>query len=265
MKLSKYIKDIYKDKDIVIELAVNDFKNKYSGSYFGIVWAFIQPIVTILVFWFVFEVGFRAKANNDIPFVLWLTAGLIPWFFFSDALNSMTYSFLEYAYLVKKVVFKIELLPLVKLLSSLFVHFIFIILMVILLLLNKYSFSLYLFQLFYYTFCTLIFVFSIGLFTASVTPFFKDFGQIITIFLQFGMWLTPIMWQVNILPPRYVLLFKLNPMFYIIQGYRDSIFYNIGFWNYRFQTLYFWSITIVLVLISVKVYKKTNQHFSDVI
>ena len=89
---------------------------------FGVIWGFIQPLVTIAVYWFVFQVGFRSGDVGDKPFVLWFIAGIIPWFFFSEALSSTTNVFLEYSYLVKKVVFKIEILPVVKIVSALFVH-----------------------------------------------------------------------------------------------------------------------------------------------
>ena len=85
-------KDIFKNRKLVFYLAKNDFKTKYAGSYLGIVWAFIQPLITILLYWFVFQV---ALGNGDVesmrgeqyPFVLWLASGLIPWFFFSEAVT----------------------------------------------------------------------------------------------------------------------------------------------------------------------------------
>lgn len=88
---------------MIYKLAKNDFKTKYAGSYLGIIWAFIQPVITVLVYWFVFEVGFRGGSDSlPVPFVLYLVAGIIPWFFFQDGLTGGTNSLLEYSYLVKK-------------------------------------------------------------------------------------------------------------------------------------------------------------------
>lgn len=103
--------ELYQNRKLVLSLAKNDFKTKYAGSYLGIVWAFIQPIVTILVYWFVFSVGLKAGTVSDYPFVLYLVSGIVPWFFFQDALNGGTNALIEYNYLVKKVVFKISILP----------------------------------------------------------------------------------------------------------------------------------------------------------
>ena len=93
-KLSK----LAESKDLVLYLSKNDFKTKYAGSYMGIIWAFIQPLVTIVLYWFVFQVGLRSGDIGDTPFILWLMAGLIPWFFFQEALVNATNCFAEYSY-----------------------------------------------------------------------------------------------------------------------------------------------------------------------
>ena len=103
-----------RNREMIVKLAKNDFRTKYAGSYFGIAWAFVSHIVTILLYWFVFQIGFRSQPVGDYPFVLWLTAGLVPWFFFSDAWNGATNSLMEYSFLVKKVVFDIEILPAIQ-------------------------------------------------------------------------------------------------------------------------------------------------------
>ena len=93
--------DLYKNRRLVMKLAKNDFKTRYAGSYFGTFWAFVQPVVTILVYWFVFSVGFRSNTDElGVPFVLYLVAGIVPWFFFSDALSGGTNSLLEYLSLI---------------------------------------------------------------------------------------------------------------------------------------------------------------------
>ena len=111
---------------LVWNLAKNDFKSRFAGSYFGVIWAFVNPIVTILLYWFVFEKALNAgaqitKAGINVPFVLWLIAGMIPWFYFSEAWSSGTNSLIEYSYLVKKVVFDIRCLPVIKIISSSFI------------------------------------------------------------------------------------------------------------------------------------------------
>ncbi len=252
---------------LIFSLSVNDFRMRFSGSYFGRIWAFIQPICTILIFWFVFQVGLRNPDIGDIPYVLWFMSGLIPWFFFSEAWNGAANSFLEYSYLVKKVLFKIEILPVVKIVSSLFIHLFFIVFMLVVYLLYGRLPTVYTFQIMYYLICMIALVTALGFLTAPIMVFFKDLSQIMNIVLQFGMWLTPIMWSLNSLSvnPVLVFIFKLNPMYYIVQGYRDSLIYNVWFFYNIKQTIYFWCLIIILGLLGKTVFKRLKPHFSDVL
>lgn len=112
--------DMWRNRKLLINMSKSDFKSRFSGSYFGVVWAVVQPLMTILIFWFVFQVGFRAQPISNVPFILWLCAAMIPWNFFADAIINATGAFTSYSFVVKKLVFKIGLLPLVKVTSSFF-------------------------------------------------------------------------------------------------------------------------------------------------
>lgn len=259
--------ELYQNRKLVLSLAKNDFKTKYAGSYLGIVWAFIQPIVTILVYWFVFSVRLKAGTVSDYPFVLYLVSGIVPWFFFQDALNGGTNALIEYNYLVKKVVFKISILPIVKIISALFVHVFFVAFALILCACYGYTPSLYTLQIIYYSVCTFLFVLGLVYATSAIVIFFRDLTQIISIFLQVGVWLTPIMWDINMLSshPWLIKLFKLNPMYYVVTGYRDSMLGHIGIWNHASWTIYFWVVTILLFGLGSVIFKRLKPHFADVL
>ena len=218
--------DIYKNRRLIFKLAKNDFKTRYAGSYLGIVWAFIQPVITILVYWFVFSVGFRSGTGDlGVPFVLYLVAGIVPWFFFQDALIGGTNSMLEYNYLVKKVVFNISVLPVVKIISALFVHCFFVLFTIILYAAYGKFPDVYYFQLIYYSICVFILVLGLSYATSAIVIFFRDLTQIINIALQVGIWLTPIMWIAETSLQGHETLqkiLKLNPLYYVVSGYRDT-------------------------------------------
>ncbi|GIO88504.1 hypothetical protein J25TS5_54360 [Paenibacillus faecis] len=260
-----YLVEIYKDRKLIVSLAKNDFKTKYASSYLGIVWGFIQPLLTIVTYWFVFQVGLRSGSIADVPFILWFIVAIIPWFFFSEGLSSATNVYTEYSYLVKKVVFKIELLPIVKIASALFVHLFFIVFIFIIYSVYGYYPSVFNLQLFYYLLCTIVLTLSISLITSAVVLFFKDLNQIITIVLQIGFWFTPIGWSYTMIPDSWSLIFKLNPMFYIIEGYRDTFISNVPFWNHPYYTFYFWMFCLAALVIGVNSFKKLKPHFADVI
>lgn len=271
-KLILLPKEVYQNRKLLWNLSKNDFKTKFAGSYLGIIWAFIQPIVTVVVYWFVFEKGLKAggintRAGIDVPFVLWLVAGLVPWFFFQDALNGGTNALIEYSYLVKKVVFKISILPIVKVVSALFVHVFFVVFTLVLYSAYHYYPDLYTLQIVYYTFAMFIMVLGIVYATCAIVIFFRDLTQVINIVLQVGMWMTPIMWNIDTmeLSPVLITIFKLNPMYYIVAGYRDALINKAWFWENAPLTLYFWLLTAVLFGIGTMIFKRLKIHFADVL
>lgn len=259
--ISCYIKNF----KLTTKLAQNDFKTKYVSSYLGGAWGFIQPLITILVYWFVFQVGFKSTNVKGAPFILWFIAGIVPWFFFAEAFQGASNSFFEYSYLVKKVVFKIEILPMIKIISAAFAHVFFIIFIFAAVTIYGYKPTLYNLQIFYYLICLGALLLSFSIFTSAVVLFFRDLNQIIGIILNIGFWFTPICWSTDILPAFWVKFFKLNPMYYIVEGYRDTFITNQYFWQRPYNTLYFWLVCLIMMFVSVKIFNKLKIHFSEVL
>ncbi|MBQ8305156.1 MAG: ABC transporter permease [Blautia sp.] len=261
--------DCIRNRRLIMKLAGNDFRTRYAGSYLGTIWAFVHPVVTILVYWFVFSVGMRNGAGNlGIPFVLYLVAGIVPWFFFQDALTGGTNAFLEYNYLVKKVVFQISVLPVVKIIAALFVHGFFVLFTIVLYACYGRFPDWYYLQIFYYSACVFLLALGICYMTSSAVVFFRDLSQIISILLQVGIWLTPIMWVAEDALASHPLIMKimrLNPMYYVVSGYRDAFFGKRWFFEKPLWTLYFWAFTVVCFLLGGVVFKRLRIHFADVL
>lgn len=262
--------ELYQNRQLIWKLSKNDFKTRYAGSYLGIVWAFVQPVITVLLYWFVFTVALPARAvavkgDIQVPYILWLIAGIVPWFFFSEAWSNGTGALLEYNYLVKKVVFKISILPIIKIISALFVHVFFLAFTLILFSCYGYFPDLYTLQVFYYSACMFIFVLGLCYITCSIIIFFRDLGQIISILLQVGIWGTPILWNITTLPPKLRIVFKLNPMNYIVEGYRESLIDKVWFWENFYSTAYFWILTMCVFAFGAIIFKRLKIHFADVL
>ncbi len=264
-------KELWNNRRLIWKLSKNDFKTRYAGSYLGIIWAFVQPVITILVYWLVFEKGFSAKAEMfksgvEVPFVVYLTSGLVPWFFFSEAVSQSTNALLEYNYLVKKVVFKISVLPLIKIIAACFIHVFFVAVLLAIYFIYGYGFTPYLFQLVYYSFCMFILVLALSYTFCSVVIFFRDLSQIVAIALQIGMWATPIMWSITRIEGTvFETIFKLNPLYYVVNGYRQSLFGQTWFFEDWRLTIYFWVVTILLFAFGTVVFKRLKPHFADVL
>lgn len=259
--------ELVQSRRLIWKLAKNDFKKRYAGSYMGAVWAMIQPVVTVLMYYIVFEkvMGSPGRGDGSVPFVLFLTAGLVPWFYFNEALNNGTNALLEYSYLVKKVVFKISILPIIKIIAASFIHVFFVVVLLIVAACYGYYPTVYTIQLVYYSVCLFVFVLALSYSTCAIVVFFKDLSQIISIALQIGMWATPILWDINSLDSAWVTILKINPLVYVVNGYRSAVYERQWFWQDFFSTMYFWIFTVVLFGIGAAVFKRLKVHFADVV
>ena len=260
--------EIWQNRRLILKLAGNDFKRRYAGSYMGVIWAFIQPLVTIGLYYFVFGTIMKGarSSGSDVPFVLFLTCGMVPWFFFSEALSTGTNALLEYSYLVKKVVFKISVLPIIKVVAALLTHVFFIVLLMITSILCGYYPSVYWIQIIYYSACTFVLALALCYTTCSLVVFVRDLGQLINVLLQILVWATPIMWDLGMISDPVILgILKLNPVIYIVNGYRNSIYGGVWFFENFFSTVYFWVICALLFGIGAVIYKRLKPHFADVL
>ncbi|MDP2991022.1 MAG: ABC transporter permease [Kiritimatiellota bacterium] len=253
---------------IVLALTWQDLRNRYIGATFGLLWSFIQPLIMALILWFVFAVALRAKPIHGVPFIAWFLVSVAAWNFFAESLGTATQVFREYAFLVKKVRFQIEILPLVKILAAAFVHFLFLAVVVVILLAQGVSVSWFWLQTLYYMAALILLVQGLSWITASLNVFSRDVAYAVQVLLQLGFWVSPVFWEFDMIPDRFqalAALLKLNPFVYIVQGYRHSLVEQIPFWADWPLMLYFWGFTLAVWLAGYCLFKKLKPQFADVL
>ena len=253
------------DIRLLLSLVKNDLKSRYSGSALGLVWAFVQPLVTVVVFWFVFT-GMRNPPVDDVPFILWFVAAYIPWTFFNDGLLSTTNVFYEYSYLVKKMKFKIWLLPIIKLLSSFCIHMFLLLFVFFLYIIYGYTPTVAWISVLYYSVCVFALLIGLAYFVGAISVFFKDAAQLINILLQLGFWMTPVFWSPTTMNEKVMKVLRFNPLYYVMEGNRASLINGVGFWSRPImETVYFWIFSFIMLVIGTKVYRNLRAHFSDLL
>lgn len=262
----RFIKQVIKGRKLISILSYSDFKEQYLGSYIGVFWAILRPLMFIGIVWFVFGMGFKAKpVDNGVPFILWLLCGFIPWFFFADAMSKSMNAITGNKFLVKKVAFRVSFLPLVKVISSLYIHIIFVLILIFIFLLYGYTPTIFWLQIPYFMMCTIFLLLGLSWLTSALKVFIKDIGEVVGVLIQFGFWLTPIFWSIDIIPEQYQSFFRLNPMFYIVDGYRNALLHEIWFFENGSQSLHFLIITGIILVFGAIVFKRLRPHFGDVI
>jgi lipopolysaccharide transport system permease protein len=260
-----FLKLSYAQRYLIMSMARREVASQYVGSLLGFIWTFINPMVMIFVFWVVFSVGFRVQPLQNVPFVVWLTPGMAAWFVFAEIVNGSAQVVVSHSNLIKKTRFYSQILPVIKILSCYITHAIFLVVLVALIVFQRMPFSWYYFQFLYYLLCLTVLALGIGWAVSALNVFIRDVGQIVAVIIQMGFWATPIFWDINIMPPKFQTIFRLNPMFYIVQGYRDSFVYFLPFWNYPYETIYFWTVSIAMFVAGALVFKKLKPHFADVL
>ena len=128
--------------------------------------------------------------------------------------------------------------------------------------------TLYMLQVVYYSFAMICLAIGIVYMTSAVMVFFRDLNQIINIGLQVLVWATPIMWNIDAMTsisPKIMFILKLNPMYYIVLGYRDAMINNVWFWERSGLTIYYWCFTILMFIIGTTIFSKLRVHFADVL
>ncbi len=262
----QFVREVYERRQQIYNLTKRDFKDRYTGSFLGLVWAFIEPLSMMCIMWAVFSLGFRAHRTNDgVPFVAYLFVGMSAFNFFADAVGASSNVIRGFSFLVKKVKFRIAVLPIVKINTALLIHLIFLLIVVPIIWASGVQPTIYWFQVFYYIFALLFLLLGLSWFLSAISVFVRDTSNFVQIILNAGFWITPIFWNVEMVPEKYRIFLYVNPVYYIVQGYRDSFLYHIPFWERPIQSLYFWCISGSALLIGIIVFKKLRPHFADVL
>ncbi|MGL4369445.1 MAG: ABC transporter permease [Spirochaetota bacterium] len=262
-----FISDIIDKKYLIYELTKRDMSQRFIGSFLGAFWLFVEPVIMTAIFWIVFGSGFRSTTGSTagVPYIAWFLAGYFAWNYFGDVVSSGTGAIKSFSFLVKKVDFRLSILPVVKILSALVLHLIFMVLCCLVLVINGVFPRVSWLMFFYYVFAMSLFLLGVTWVTSSISLFVKDIKNIVGIVVRIGFYATPIFWNISIVPQKYRILFELNPMYYIVEGYRSSFLGTGPLLGEAWMALYFWALTFFFLVMGVFVYKRLRPHFADVI
>ncbi|HVT03752.1 MAG TPA: ABC transporter permease, partial [Thermoanaerobaculia bacterium] len=197
------------------------------------------------------------------PYIFGFATAYVPWVLLSSSITSSAGSIVEHRYLVKRVIFPVEIIPADSILVHSLPHAILVTLITIACLVRGYaSFPELLFVLYYYV-CAVVFASSVGLFLASLTVVLRDAQQILPSFLNVWFWLTPIAWGVGQLPPAGRTLVALNPASYIVSGYRYALMPKVFPAPGVFAAVVFWIMAIMMLIIGSFCFRRLQPHFWD--
>ncbi|RDW22220.1 Teichoic acid translocation permease TagG [Oceanobacillus arenosus] len=268
--MRQVIKEQIEHKDLIIRMASFDIKGMYQLHYLGSLWQFLNPVIQIAIYWVVFGLGIRGGSPvittvGEVPFFLWMLMGLIPWFFINPSMLQGSNSVFQKMNLVSKMNFPVSLLPTIKIVGNSLQFFILMILLCIVLLIYGFYPTMYFIQLLYYLVCLFSFLFAFTLFSSTIATLVRDYQSFLQSMVRMILYLSPVLWDPagDRVPDWVTNVLQLNPIYYIIEGFRDSFLARQWFFEDPVYLCYFWALTLTLMFIGSKVHLKFRENFMD--
>lgn len=258
---------VYRNRDLIVDLIKREVVGRYKGSIMGLLWSFFSPVFLLIVYTFMFSVVFKARwaggSDSKVEFALILFAGLLMFNLFSEVINRAPSLILNNANYVKKVIFPLEILPVVAfgaaafhMLVSLLVWFIFFLLFFAL---PSWAALQVIFILVPLTFLTL----GMAWLLASLGVYLRDVGQIIGLVTSVLLFLSPVFYPITAVPERFRSIMHLNPLSYIVEETRNVMIWERGMdWV---QWGYWTALSMLVAWLGFAWFQKTRKGFADVL
>lgn len=265
----RFARESWDSRTITWQLAYQKLVKDYKGTALGVLWAVIQPLAFVFVFWFAIEIGLRGARSigHDFPFILWLIPAIFAWRTITVAISSGGSSVRANAALVTKAVFPKITIPQFVVTSLFIVHIALMLLAMIIFILTGNMPTIYWLQLVYAIAANFIFCLVVATLLSAITVFSKDLIQFIRVVMTGLFWFSAIIWPLANLQsmPVVDLVVRLNPIVYVIESYRWSMVYGKWFWEYPLWSLYFWGFMLLLAVVTVFIWSKVSRYFADVL
>lgn len=255
------------NRAITWELARRDLYKKYKGAALGVLWAGAHPITYVFVYWFAVVIGLRGArgTGSEFPYILWLIPGMFAWQTISGAISDCGRSIRSHSELVTKIVFPSITIPQFSVISIFFVHIGLMLFSLTLFLVLGYPPQAYWLQLPYFMVCSFLFCIVVATFFSALTAYSRDLMQFIRTLTQILFWFTPILWPLENISGALSTVIKLNPVVYLVEGYRLAMVYKRWFWTSPVWTLYFWILLVVMLCVTVFIWNRMSNDFADVL
>lgn len=255
----KALKELYAYRQMITSLVRKDLRGRYKGSVLGFLWTFINPLLQLLVYTLVFSVIMK---NGIEKYYIYLFVGLVPWIFFSTSVTSGSSSIMQSKDLVKKIYFPREVMPIACVTSN-FVNMLYSFIVIFVVLIISGVGVNFIALIYLVPIMIVEYILSLGfaLLTAGLTVYFRDLEYILGIVTMAWMYVTPVLYDVDIVPEKLMIFLNLNPMTPVIVAYRDILYYKqIPQMGTLLQALV---VGVVMLIIGYIVFRKLQKGFAE--
>lgn len=257
---SAYWKETWKFRELIYVLSWRDIKIRYKQTLIGAAWSVLRPLLTTIIFTIVFSRIVRVAPTSAAPYALMVYAGMLPWQFFSNALNESSNSLIGSAGLISKIYFPRVIIPISALLTNLVDFGISVLILIAMM--CWYGFAPVAQVACFPVFVVLLLflVFGAGLFFTAMNVRYRDFKFLVPFLLQVGIYITPVAFSSANVPSAWRLLYSLNPMTGIIDGFRWCLLGDAMYWPGLWIS---GSITVLLLISGLRYFRIKEKSFGD--
>jgi lipopolysaccharide transport system permease protein len=261
-QMSAYVSELIKARELLFTWTLRDFKVRYSQSVLGAAWAIVQPLSLMVVYSVIFSVFVRVPTDG-IPYPVFAYTALLPWTFFANSLSFAIPSLVNNMNLVGKIYFPREILPLSAIIVCMVDFLIASSIFVLMLLFYRVAVGPVILLIPLVLLIQVILTFGISLLASAVNVFYRDVRFVIPLTLQIWMYLSPIIYPVNLVPERFRPFYFLNPMAVLIDTYRRTILLNrMPDWPYLGLAAL---LSSLLTIVAYRYFKRAEREFADLI
>lgn len=259
----QYFKDLWRYRELFFFLSWRDILVRYKQTVIGILWAVLRPLLTMIVFTFIFGNIAKLPSEGGAPYPILVYAAMLPWQFFASALQESSNSLISNANMVSKIYFPRLVIPTSSIIVSFVDFLISFVILVLLMLIYGFVPPMKILALPLFTMIAFFASMGCGLWLSALNVKYRDFKYVIPFIVQFGLYISPVGFTSSIIPEKWRLLYSINPMVGVIDGYRWSILGNAHIYLPGFvMSLVFVTVVFVSGLIY---FRKTEKVFADII
>lgn len=239
-------------------------------SKFGLFWNFASPAIQVLTYWLIFGVAWSRKPIGEIEYLPWLIVGYSAWWFMQPCIQNGCNAIFSKTNVITKMKFPVSVLPATVCLKEFFNHLCMLVITVVILFAWGYYPNIYWLGLIYYGFCAFVLAEVFALSLSVLTMLWRDVKKLMTSIMRMLMYFSPVIWECQFgdsVPFHDFLntVMKMNPIYYIVEGYRNAIFYNRAFWDTPGLTIYFWCFVLVFFMFGCSLMYKFKRKIIDLI
>jgi lipopolysaccharide transport system permease protein len=260
-----YWKDLWRFRELFYILSWRDVKVKYKQTVLGVIWSVLRPLLVMIIFTVVFNRFAKLSADIAAPYALFVFAGMLPWTFFSSALTECSNSLVTNTNLITKVYFPRLIVPASAVIASFIDFLISLILLFILFIYYRFMPPIQILLLPVLLLLSFLTSFSIGLYLTALNVKYRDFRYIIPFLVQFGLYVSPVGYSSNVVPHKWRLLFDINPVVGIIDGFRWCILGGKLTSDIITSMGISIMLSLVILILAIRYFRKMEKTFADII